>query len=162
MIVLQTRIITLCHAAHQLQFLGFDGQPVYADSFSKLNIEVYRQSESLISKYGSTVEEEAALCVALLAGYRATLCNYGNKEAKIQTVLDRSARVLGQLSASLLKCKLLVACYGEVFEPELAEEAHIIIDSWIDRLLSVEEQEVVNQLQCLEEHLQFQNVTEYD
>lgn len=160
MIPLQTRIKILCHATRQLQFCGFDNQPIYADWFSKLNADVYHQSESLVSECGATDEEEAALCVAVLDGYRNTFCNYGDKDAKVQAVLTRGANVLNRLTASLLKCKLLVACYGEVFEPELAGEAHAIIDSWKGRALSDEEQMVVNELQSLEEYPHFLNVVE--
>jgi hypothetical protein len=51
-----------------------------------------------------------------------------------------------------LKCRLLVSCYGEVFDEELAEEAHVIIDSWQGRELSEEEREVMDDLRNLEEN----------
>ena len=69
---------------------------------------------------GSTVAEEALLCYALLTGYHATIYDHGDKNQKIQSVLDRCWIILDKLPASLLKCQLLVACYGEVFDDELA------------------------------------------
>ena len=66
-------------------------------------------------------------------------------------VLDCSWNVLDRLPASLLKCQLLVACYAEVPEEELAKEAHAIIDSWNGKELTLEESEVIERLQLLEE-----------
>lgn len=53
-------------------------------------------------------------------GYNATLYNNGDKEERIQHILDRCWDVLEHLPASLLKVQLLVYCYGEVFDEELA------------------------------------------
>lgn len=58
--------------------------------------------------------------------------------------------MLEQLSVSLLKCQLLVACYGEVCDEKLAQEAHAIIDTWKDRELSPAELEVSEYLNSLE------------
>ena len=99
-----------------------------------------------------SVEEEASLCIALLTGYNATIYNHGDKEDKIQSVLNRSWDLLDTLPASLLKCRLLVACYAEVFDEELAAEAHAIIDGWKDRELTREEFEIVEHLKNLEEN----------
>ncbi|NDV83251.1 UpxZ family transcription anti-terminator antagonist [Bacteroides sp. 51] len=150
--MLQSKINELYQTAHELLYLGVNGEPIYVDRFSQLNIEVYQQVEALIFKYGSTAEEEASLCVALLAGYKATLCNHGDKDEKIQSILDRSWEVLEQLPANLLKCRLLVACYAEVFDEELALEAHRIIDSWGYKKLPEEEREVIEDLRNLEEN----------
>ncbi|MCE8630940.1 transcriptional regulator, partial [Bacteroides fragilis] len=51
-----------------------------------------------------------------------------------------------------LKCRLLVACYAEVFDEELAAEAHAIIDGWKERELTREEFEMVEHLRRLEEN----------
>ena len=82
----------------------------------------------------------------------ADVYNYGDKEEKIQVILERSWKVLEHLKSSLLKCQLLVACYGEVFDRELAQEARAIMDSWESRKLTDEEREVVEQLKALEEN----------
>lgn len=147
---LQSQIDALCHVTSELLNLGFDGTPLYSNHFCKLNTEVYRQSEVLFLSHGSDVEEEARLCHALLAGFHATIYDHGDKNQKIQSVLNRSWEVLDKLSASLLKCQLLVACYSEVFDEELAKEAHVIIDSWTGRELTPAEVEVVEYLDGLE------------
>jgi hypothetical protein len=149
---LQNKIDALYRAAHELLHLGVNGEPIYADHFSKLNADIYRQAEALIPKRGQTPEEEAALCVALLSGYKATFLNYGDKEAKIQSLLDRSWVALDRLPASLLKCRLLVACYAEVFDGELAKQAHAIINTRQGRLLTPEEHELFDDLRNLEEN----------
>ena len=147
---LQLEIDALNALTHELLHLGLDGTPIYADSFSALNAEVYRQSELLFSRNGDTPEEEASLCIALLNGYGATIYDYGDKEQKKQSVLDRSWGVLEQLPASLLKCKLLVACYSEVLEQELLDEVYQIVGSWERKELLKEEQEFVRILRYLE------------
>ncbi|MCZ2653841.1 transcriptional regulator, partial [Bacteroides fragilis] len=43
-------------------------------------------------------------------------------------------------------------CYAEVFDEELAAEAHAIIDGWKDRELTREEFEMVEHLKNLEEN----------
>lgn len=60
--------------------------------------------------------------------------------------------MLEQLPATLLKCQLLTYCYGEVFEEELAKEAHTIIESWKDKELSEDKKEAINNLRTLEEN----------
>lgn len=145
-------IETLRQLTHELLNLGVDGSPIYADRFSLLNKDVLEQSDALYSQKGSTLEEEATLCAALLSGYGATIYDHGDKEQKKQIVLNRSWKVLDKLPASLLKCQLLIACYGEVFDEELAAEAHAIIDSWAGRELSAEERQAVENLRNAEEN----------
>ena len=122
------QVQNLQHIARELLYLGMDGSPIYTDHFRQLNTEVFRLSEALFSMKGATSEEEAAICLSLLMGYNATIYNDGDKESKIQSILDRSFAVLDHLPASLLKCQLLTYCYGEVFEEDLAQEAHQIMD----------------------------------
>ena len=138
--------------AQKSLYLGLDGGPIYAEHFSRLNKEIQILSDALYSVKGDTPEEEAGICLALLMGYNATIYSDKDKEAKKQTILDRAWEVLEQLPPSLLKCQLLTYCYGEVFEEELAQEAHAIIDSWQGRELTSKEQEVVENLRNLEEN----------
>lgn len=138
--------------AQKSLYLGLDGDPIYAEHFSRLNKEIQILSDALYSVKGDTPEEEAGICLALLMGYNATIYSYKDKEAKKQSILDRAWEVLEQLPSSLLKCQLLTYCYGEVFEKELAQEAHAIIDSWQGRELTAKEQEVVENLRNLEEN----------
>ena len=147
---IQSQIDVLCGVTHELLNLGFDGNPIYSNRFCELNTEVYRQCESLYPLRGCNSEEEALLCYNLLAGYHATIYDNGDKNQKIQSILGRCWVVLGELSASLLKCQLLVACYGEVFDENLAEEAHAIIKSWNGRVLTEPEREVSEYLNYLE------------
>ena len=128
MLSLQSEIDSLCAVSHELLHLGLDGEPIYSDRFRQLNTDVYHRCEHLFGSHGRTLEEEASLCIALLTGYNATIYNHGDKEDKIQSVLNRSWDLLDTLPVSLLKCRLLVACYAEVFDEELAAEAHAIID----------------------------------
>ena len=138
--------------AQKSLYLGLDGDPIYAEHFSRLNKEIQILSDALYSVKGDTPEEEAGICLALLMGYNATIYSDKDKEAKKQSILDRAWEVLEQLPSSLLKCQLLTYCYGEVFEKELAQEAHAIIDSWQGRELTAKEQEVVENLRNLEEN----------
>ena len=138
--------------AQKSLYLGLDGDPIYAEHFSRLNKEIQILSDALYSVKGDTPEEEAGICLALLMGYNATIYSDKDKEAKKQSILDRAWEVLEQLPPSLLKCQLLTYCYGEVFEEELAQEAHAIIDSWQGRELTAKEQEVVESLRNLEEN----------
>jgi hypothetical protein len=140
---LKSHILELQHLADELQNTGFDGVPVYADAFSHLNREVLNKSNVLFSEKGGTAEEEAELCTALLAGYNATIYDYGDKEYKKQAILNRASSVLDVLAASLVKCRLLLSCYGEVYEKELLRETREIMDSWKGKELSREEQAAV-------------------
>ncbi|KAA6326124.1 hypothetical protein EZS27_024738 [termite gut metagenome] len=140
---LTTQISELQHQTDELLCLGVDGSPVYTDVFSRLNTEVLQHSEALFPLKGETPEEEARLCSALLAGYHATIYNHGDKEEKIQFLLNRAWKVLDVLPASAVKCELLIYCYEEVFEDELLKEAKEMIDGWSGRKLSEEEQKVI-------------------
>lgn len=149
---LTSRALELQHAAHELMYLGMDGEPVYSDTFCRLNKEVLVKSDSLFSAQSSDVEEEANLCLALLMGYNATIYDDGDKEQKKQAVLDRIYPILEQLSASLLKVHLLTYMYGEVYEESLLQEAHFIVDGWGKREMTAEQMEVVKELKNIEEN----------
>lgn len=149
---LTSRALELQHAAHELMYLGIDGEPVYSDTFCRLNKEVLVKSDSLFTSKSSDIEEEANICLALLMGYNATIYDNGDKEQKKQAVLDRIYNVLDKLPASLLKVRLLTYTYGEVYEEVILEEAHIIINSW-DKLALMEEQiEAIEVLRNIEEN----------
>ena len=114
--------------------------------------DVLLQCDSLFLLRGSTSDEEANLCLALLLGYNATIYDYGNKERNKQSVLDRAFEVLEQLPASLLKVRLLTYCYGEVYEEALLREAHEIIGSWDNTSLSSGQAEIIEELRNIEEN----------
>lgn len=148
----ESEISALSTLADELLYLGIDDTPIYSDDFTRLNHGVFQKANALYHQRGSTFEEEASLCLALLKGYNATIYNDGDKEGRIQTILNRCWEVLKHLSASLLKVQLLTYCYGEVFEEELIREAYIIIESWNGKELSEEEQGIIEYLKNLEEY----------
>lgn len=158
---LESEISALSTLADELLYLGIDDTPIYSDDFTHLNHEVFQKANALYHQRGSTFEEEASLCLALLKGYNATIYNDGDKEERIQTILNRCWEVLEHLSASLLKVQLLTYCYGEVFEEELIREAYIIIESWNGKELSEEEQGIIEYLKNLEEY-PYPNWEEYN
>lgn len=149
---LTSRALELQHVAHELMYLGMDGEPVYSDTFCRLNKEVLVKSDSLFSAQSSDVEEEANLCLALLMGYNATIYDDGDKEQKKQMVLNRICLVLEQLPASLLKVRLLTYTYGEVYEEVLFQEAYAIIEGWNKDNLSSEQTEIIEELKNIEEN----------
>lgn len=149
---LTSRALELQHAAHELMYLGMDGNPVYSDTFCRLSKEVLVKSDSLFSAQSSDVAEEANICLALLMGYNATIYDDGDKEQKKQTALNRACEVLGRLPASLLKVRLLAYTYGEVYEESLLQEAHAIIDGWGKEVMTAEQVELVKELRNIEEN----------
>ena len=149
---LTSRALELQHAAHELMYLGMDGESVYSDTFCRLNKEVLVKSDSLFSAQSSDVEEEANLCLALLMGYNATIYDDGDKEQKKQMVLNRICHVLEQLPASLLKVRLLTYTYGEVYEEVLFQEAYAIIEGWNKDNLTSEQTAIIEELKNIEEN----------
>ena len=147
--------IVLQRAAHDLMYLGMDGSPIYSDDLSRRNGEVYRLTTTLYNSgtWGTTVEEQANVCLALLMGYSASFVDHGEKQQHVQEVLNRCWDVLDTLPASLLKLRLLTACYGEVFDEPLVEEARSIIASWNAASLTTEQQEAVDEFQNVMENL---------
>lgn len=149
---LTSRALELRHAAHELMYLGMDGEPVYSDTFCWLNKEVLVKSDSLFFAQSSDVEEEANLCLALLMGYNATIYDDGDKEQKKQMVLNRICHVLEHLPVSLLKVRLLTYCYGEIYEEVLLQEAYAIIEGWNKDNLTSGQTEIIEELKNIEEN----------
>ena len=144
---LSEEAITLQRAAHELMYLGMDGSPVYSDDLSRRNGEVYRLTMALCRSgvKGTTIDEQANVCLALLKGYSASFIDHGEKQQHVQEVLRRCWDTLDSLPSSLLKLRLLTACYGEVFDEPLADEGRSIIASWNSASLTAEQQEAVNE-----------------
>ena len=140
---------SLQRAAHDLMYLGMDGSPIYSDDLSRRNGEVYRLTTALYNSgsKGSTVEEQASVCLALLMGYNASFIDHGEKREHVQKILDRCWDILDALPASLLKLRLLTTCYGEVFDEPLADDARAIIAAWDAASLTVEQQEAIAEFQ---------------
>ena len=146
---LSEETFALQRAAHELMYLGMDGSPVYSDDLSRRNGEVYRLTTALYNSgaKGSTTEEHANVCLALLMGYSASFIDHGEKQKHVQEVLDRCWDILDVLPASLLKLRLLTACYGEVFDEPLANEGRVIIASWNSASLTPEQKEAIAEFQ---------------
>ncbi|RGT58269.1 MULTISPECIES: UpxZ family transcription anti-terminator antagonist [Bacteroides] len=146
---LSEETLTLQRAAHDLMYLGMDGSPVYSDDLFRRNSEVYRLTTSLYNSgvQGSTVKEQADICLALLMGYNASFIDHGEKQEHVQEVLNRCWDILEVLPASLLKLRLLTACYGEVYDDPLADEARKIIAGWTSTSLTSEQQEAIEEFQ---------------
>lgn len=146
---LSEEAITLQRAAHELMYLGIDGSPVYSDDLSCRNGEVYRLTTALYNSgtKSDTIDEQANICLALLMGYSASFIDHGEKQEHVQNILDRCWDILNALPASLLKLRLLTACYGEVFEESLVDEARAIIASWDVTSLTKEQQEAIDEFQ---------------
>ena len=136
---LSAETVALQRAAHELMYLGVDGSPIYSDDLSRRNGEVYRLTTALYDSgaKGGTAEEQANVCLALLMGYSASFIDHGEE------ILDRCWDILEVLPASLLKLRLLTACYGEVFDEPLADEGRAIIASWDSSSLTTEQQEAI-------------------
>ena len=149
---LTSRALELQHAAHELMYLGMDGEPVYSDTFCWLNKEVLVKSDSLFFAQSSDVAEEANICLALLMGYNATIYDDGDKEQKKQMVLNRICHVLEHLPVSLLKVRLLTYCYGEIYEEVLLQEAYAIIEGWNKDNLTSGQTEIIEELKNIEEN----------
>ena len=149
---LLSRALELQHAAHELMYLGMDGEPIYSDTFCRLNKELLVKSDSLFSSQSSNIEEEANLCLALLMGHNATIYDYGDKGQKKQAVLDRIYNVLEKLPDSLLKVRLLTYTYGEVYEESMLQEVHDIVDNWNKSVLTTEQTEAMEELKNIEEN----------
>ena len=141
--------LLLQRAAHDLMYLGMDGSPIYSDDLSRRNSEVYRLTTTLYNSgtWGTTVEEQANVCLALLKGYSASFIDHGEKQQHVQEVLRRCWDPLDTLPSSLLKLRLLTACYGEVFDEPLADVGRSIIASWSVASLTAEQQEAVDEFQ---------------
>lgn len=95
----------------------------FLEDFRAQHAEVLRLADQLFALRGETPDEEGRLCLALLMGYMATIYDSGDKAQRRAAVLDRIVRVLPSLGPSLLKCRLLVYAYGELFDERLAAEA---------------------------------------
>ena len=143
---------SLFSLAHDLLTYGLDGSPIYADQFTRLNRDVYERAIELYNIHGATAEEDAELCLGLLVAFAATIYDNGCKQEYIQNVLDRSWEVLPKLSASLLKVRLLTYCYGEIYDEELIQEAHCIINSWDKSSLTLDQIEIMKELKNIEEN----------
>lgn len=130
--------------AHKLLHLQEEADTLYADEFCTLNSQVLKMADATYPLCSDIPEEEAMLCIGLLMSYNATMYNHGDKEKKIQAILDRALKVRSLLSPTPLKCRLLLSCYTAIYEEELLEEAYQIIANWDNKRLTDEEKELIS------------------
>ena len=89
---LSEEAITLQRAAHELMYLGMDGSPVYSDDLSRRNGEVYRLTMALYRSgvKGTTIDEQANVCLALLMGYTLHIGRTGMDKKQIMNDRNQS------------------------------------------------------------------------
>ncbi len=146
---MQKEIETLYGKARELLRLGDKGSSVGVDELSRLNKEIHELIKILWNKKTETSEEEARLCLAVLMGFSGIMYANPEDEKMRHAISERSRRVLDKLPPSLLKCQLLVYCYGEVCDGKLVTEAKEIMKGWEGRELSAEELEIVETLEII-------------
>ena len=101
--------LLLQRAAHDLMYLGMDGSPIYSDDLSRRNGEVYRLTTTLYNSgtWGTTVEEQANVCLALLMGYSASFVDHGEKQQHVQERFSMSLwqmKLTPSLPLGMLHC----------------------------------------------------------
>lgn len=108
---------------------GGDGTPVYVNELTALNKELRNLCADLLLQKGESPEEEAEILVTLFKGYDTMLFNFSlENEQVVQELLDRSMTVLEKLSASVLKCQLLLECFEQMGDEELIREVKNIVN----------------------------------
>lgn len=117
--LLQEKIDNLYSLADRFLHIGDQNGYVYADDLSLLNKSIHTLINELYPQRGVTLEQEAALCLALLMGYSVSMYANPEEESKKYNTLVRSRHILQTLSASSLKEQLLTVYHEltESFEP---------------------------------------------
>lgn len=89
-------------------FSTIDTGYVYPDEISGINHDIYSQINKLYDRQEEvmTIDQEAALCLALLMGYSVSMYANPEDEEKRKSVLVHSHRVLNSLPSSSLKHQL--------------------------------------------------------
>ena len=122
--------MTIMNQAREVQhlasrFLYDECDKMYTDigEWTEVQNCLVQGIEHLAQQEGSSPEEEAEAVLAILMGYTVTVRNSRN----IAATLKRAKRVLPKVEDKILKCHLAVFCYGENYDPKLAEMAHGLI-----------------------------------
>lgn len=123
---------------------------VEVEDMIRLNRKIRSDIDSLYSVKPSDMEEKASFCAVLLQAYGVLYHDAKDNKQK-QSLLDRSAKLLKEDLSPLSRCRLLVSCYGMVYEPDLAYEAHSIMEEWQGREQNAEELALIEMLRILEE-----------
>ena len=96
---LQNTVHALLHKSHSMEC-------VYIDDIARLNKEIHEQINDLYPCHGTTAEQEAALCLALLMGYSVSVYANSEDEVKKRAVLRRSQEIMKKRLPSPLKIQL--------------------------------------------------------
>ena len=110
---LEVKIDKLQSIACTLLRMGQNRRYIYADDLFLFNNEINELINDLYPYRGITIEQEFALCLALLRGYSVSINANPNDEEKKRNVLARTRIVLRNLSSSSLKEQLL-SVYNEL------------------------------------------------
>lgn len=120
----------------------------YINKYQEINSRIVLWRNKLARTKGDTVEEEAEICLALLMGCNA----YIRDDSGIRDALSRTYGILPRLNSGILKCQLLIFCYGEEYDEKMLQEVNEIINTWKERDLSVKERRIVAVLNDIEEN----------
>lgn len=107
-ILLQEKIDRLLNSVRLLLPGGSDMRYVYSDDLAQLNKSIHDQINELYSQRGETIEQEAALCLAILMGYSVSIYANLEDEFQKQNILYRSQRLLEGISTFSLREQLSV------------------------------------------------------
>lgn len=108
--VLQEKITYLQEMADSLLRIGEIDGDVYTDNLSLLNQQIHEGINELFPLKGTTDEQEAALCLALLMGYSVSMYANSEDDVKRKIILDRSRIILKKLSPTSLRFQLSTIC----------------------------------------------------
>lgn len=111
-ILLQEKIDSLLNSVRLLLPDGSMGY-VYSDDWVLLNKRIHDQIDELYSQRCETVEQEAALCLAILMGYSVSMYANSEDEVQKQNILHRSQRLLEDIPSFSLR-QQLSAIYHEM------------------------------------------------
>ena len=129
----------------------------FADMYGFTQEQALRMSASFGGGIGRMRQTCGAACgMFLLAGLEKGAVDGKDREGKaanyalVQQLAEEfrkrnGSMICAELLPSLLRLRLLTACYGEVFDEPLAEEGRSIIASWDSTSLTAEQQEAVDE-----------------
>lgn len=104
---LQEKIDKLQDIAGTLLHSGNNRGDIYADDFARMNKEVHELINDLYPLRGATIEQEVALCSAILYGYSVSIYANPDDDTKKRNVLARIRIILKKMSPSHTREQLL-------------------------------------------------------
>lgn len=117
-ILLQEKIDRLLNSVRLLLPNGSNRGYVYSDDLAQLNKSIHDLINELYSQRCETVEQEAALCLAILMGYSVSMYANSEDEVQKQSILERAKKLLRVLSPSLLKKQLFTIYFELYYSPK--------------------------------------------